>query len=54
MLEYYRGSPAVREVEGARAQETDKWLAYYQAQHDLERARLELLRQTGTLTAALQ
>ena len=52
--QYEEGRVSVREVEGARAQETDKWLAYYQAQHDLERARLELLRQTGTLTAALQ
>ena len=41
-------------MEGARVQESDKWLAYYQAQHDLERVRLELLRQTGVLTAMLK
>jgi outer membrane protein TolC len=41
-------------VEQARAIEQEKWLAYYEAQHDVEVARLNVLRQTGTLLAAVK
>ncbi len=41
-------------VEQARAVEQEKWLAYYDAQHSAERARLNLLHQAGTLMAALK
>lgn len=41
-------------VEALRATENEKWLAYYDAQHAAELARLNLLRQTGTLEAALR
>ncbi|HML17104.1 MAG TPA: TolC family protein [Bryobacteraceae bacterium] len=41
-------------VEQARAVEQEKWLAYYDAQHTAERARLNLLHQSGTLMAALK
>ena len=41
-------------VEEARAIENEKWLAYYDAQHTAEMARLNVLRQTGTLKAALR
>jgi outer membrane protein TolC len=41
-------------VEQARAMENDKWLAYYDAQHSADRARLNVLRQTGTLLSALR
>lgn len=41
-------------VEQARATEQEKWLAYYDAQHVSERARLNLLHQAGTLSAALK
>jgi outer membrane protein len=41
-------------VEQDRAAEQEKWLAFYDAQHVSERARLNLLRQTGTLQAALR
>jgi hypothetical protein len=34
--------------------EQEKWIAFYDAQHALEKARLNLLRQTGTLVAALR
>jgi outer membrane protein len=40
-------------VEALRATENEKWLAYYDAQHAAEVARLNVLRQTGTLEAAL-
>ena len=36
-------------VEALRATENEKWLAYYEAQHSAEVARLNVLRQTGTL-----
>ena len=54
LAQYGEGRVSVREVENARVQESDKWLAYYQAQNDLEKVRLNLLRQAGTLTAALR
>jgi len=41
-------------VEAARAAEDEKWLAYYDAQRAAELARLNVLRQTGTLEAALR
>lgn len=41
-------------VEQARAVEQEKWLAYYEAQHAAERARLNLLHQSGTLLAVLR
>jgi outer membrane protein TolC len=41
-------------VEALRATENEKWLAYYEAQHAAEVARLNVLRQTGTLEAALR
>ena len=41
-------------VEALRATENEKWLAYYEAQHTAELARLNVLRQTGTLETALR
>jgi outer membrane protein TolC len=41
-------------VEALRATENEKWLAYYDAQHTAELARLNVLRQTGTLELALR
>ena len=40
-------------VESLRATENEKWLAYYEAQHASELARLNVLRQTGTLEASI-
>ena len=48
------GRAAMRQVDEARSAENEKWLAFYQAQHDVEKAELALLKQTGTLMAALQ
>jgi hypothetical protein len=48
------GRTTLREVEQARINESEKWIAFYDAQFGVERARLELLRQTGTLVASLQ
>lgn len=48
------GRLPLAKVEEARAAENEKWLAYYSAQHAAELALLNVLRQTGTLQAALQ
>jgi outer membrane protein TolC len=48
------GRVPLASVEAARATEDEKWLAYYDAQHATEVARLNVLRQTGTLEAALK
>ena len=41
-------------VDEARLVEQDKWIAYYEAQNTVEKARLSLLRQTGTILATLK
>jgi len=48
------GRLPLAKVEALRATENEKWLAYYEAQHAAEVARLNVLRQTGTLGAALR
>jgi outer membrane protein TolC len=48
------GRASVRQVEELRSSEADKWLAFLDAQHALERARLDLLQQTGTIAAVLE
>jgi outer membrane protein TolC len=48
------GRLPLAKVEETRATENEKWLAYYNAQHAAEMARLNVLRQTGTLLASLR
>ena len=48
------GRASLRQVEEARFTEDEKWIAFYDAQFNSERARLNVLRQTGELMAALQ
>jgi outer membrane protein TolC len=48
------GRASLADVEQARFQEDEKWMAYHDALHTLERVKLDLLRQTGTLTASLR
>lgn len=48
------GRAPLATVESARVAENEKWIAYYDAQHALERARLNVLRQTGTLVGSLK
>ena len=43
-----------RQVEAARAAEQAKWVTYYDAQHTMELARLNVLRTSGTLLAAVR
>jgi outer membrane protein TolC len=48
------GRATSRQVDEARFAEQEKWIAFYQSEYAVERARLALLRQTGRLSAALQ
>jgi len=48
------GRATLSQVEEARFQENEKWIAFYDAQFGMERARLSVLRQTGDLRAAIQ
>jgi outer membrane protein TolC len=48
------GRAALRQVEEARIVESEKWLAFYDAQYSAERARLALLHHTGELVGSLK
>jgi outer membrane protein len=48
------GRATQQQLDNARLTEQEKWIAFYDAQHLVENARLDLLRQTGTLQAALR
>lgn len=48
------GRASLRQVEEARFTEDEKWIAFYDAQFNAERARWNVLRETGELRAALQ
>lgn len=48
------GRTTQQRVDDARLSEQEKWIAFYDSQHAVEKARLNVLRQTGTLTAALR
>jgi outer membrane protein len=48
------GRAAQRQLEEARFAENEKWMALFDARFGLDRARLELLKETGTLVAALR
>jgi len=43
-----------QKVDDARFNEQEKWIAFYDSQHAVEKARLNVLHQTGTLLAALR
>ena len=53
LTRYDEGQVTMAQVEASRAAEQEKWIVYYDTQHALEVARLTVLRQTGTLVAAL-
>jgi outer membrane protein len=48
------GRASLRQVEEARFAEHEKWIALFDSQYALERAQLDLLRQTGELLAVLR
>jgi outer membrane protein TolC len=54
LTRYDEGQVTMAQVEASRAAEQEKWIVYYDTQHALEVARLNVLRQTGTLQASLR
>jgi outer membrane protein TolC len=54
LTRYDEGQVTMAQVEASRAAEQERWIVYYDTQHALEVARLNVLRQTGTLAAALR
>lgn len=54
LAQWEEGRATLRQLEELRSVESEKWLALYDAQHAVDRARLDLLRQTGSIMAALQ
>jgi outer membrane protein len=54
LTRYDEGQVSMAQVEASRAAEQEKWIVYYDTQHALEVARLTVLRQAGTLVAALR
>lgn len=48
------GRATLKQVEEARFIEDEKWIAFYDAQYAAERAKWDLLRQTGELAASLK
>jgi outer membrane protein len=54
LAQFEEGRVAMRQVEELRSLESEKWLAYYEAQNAIERAQLDLLRLTGTIIASLR
>ena len=46
--------PQLAEVASLRTGENEKWITFYESQSARERARLNLLKQTGSLLSALR
>jgi outer membrane protein TolC len=54
LAQMQEGRAALRQVEEARVAETNKWIAFYDAQYVLERARILVLHNAGELAASLR
>jgi outer membrane protein len=54
LAQMQEGRATLRQVEEARVAENDKWMAFYDAQYTMERARWSVLRLTGDLLAAVE
>jgi outer membrane protein len=54
LTRYDEGQVTMAQVEASRAAEQEKWIVYYDTQHAFGVARLTVLRQAGTLVAALR
>ncbi len=52
--QFQEGRLGLREVEKARVEEHEKWLAFLDAEFQRQKAQLELLRSTGQLAQVLQ
>jgi len=54
LAKHDEGRTAMEEIEKARLQESQAWAAYYDSQYTVQKAKLNLLRETGELVAALR
>jgi outer membrane protein TolC len=54
LAQMQEGRVLLRQVEESRVVENDKWIAFYDAQYNIERARWNVLRLTGGLAGAIQ
>ncbi|MEO8027391.1 MAG: TolC family protein, partial [Bryobacteraceae bacterium] len=54
LAQYAEGRLPLAKLEETRIAESERWMTYYEAQNMMERARLAILRETGTLQAALR
>jgi outer membrane protein TolC len=54
LAQMQEGRATLRQVEESRIVENDKWIAFYDAQYGIERARWNVLRLTGQLTEAIE
>jgi outer membrane protein TolC len=52
--QFEEGRANLREVEKARLEESDKWMAFLDGDYERQQAQLELLRTTGQLARVLQ
>jgi outer membrane protein TolC len=54
LAQFDEGRAALADLAAMRSQENDKWIAFYEAQSAREKARLNVLKQTGSLLQALR
>jgi outer membrane protein TolC len=54
LAQMQEGRLTLRQIEEARIVESDKWIAFYDAQYTLEKARLSVLRITGGLVGTIE
>jgi outer membrane protein TolC len=54
LAQMQEGRATLRQVEESRIVENDKWIAFYDSQYAIDRARWNVLRLTGQLTASIE
>jgi len=54
LVQFGEGRATLTDVANLRTSENEKWITFYEAQTSRERARLNVLRQTGSLLSALR
>ena len=54
LAQFGEGRTTLAEVAQMRTTENEKWIAFFDAQNARERARLNVLKQTGSLLSALR
>ncbi len=52
--QFQEGRTSLRDLEKARLEESDRWLAFLEADYGRQKAQLEVLRSTGQLARLLQ